>query len=113
MNRENIDRCGELLAERGMRIAFAESATAGRMAMEFSLCKESGKFFIGGMVCYDACIKESLLNVPAGLLAAYTPESAEVTYAIAVGLVPLIKADIHIACGHNVPLWGIGRKQNI
>jgi len=96
MNRENIERCGKLLAGKGMTIAFAESATAGRLAMEFSLCKDSGKFLKGGLVCYDACLKEDVLHVSQEVIDAYSPESAEVTFAIAAGLEQLIKADLHI-----------------
>ena len=96
MDRTDIEECGKLLAAKGLTIAFAESATAGRQAMEFSLCKDSGKFLKGGIVCYDACLKEELLHVSKELIDACTPESAEVTYAIAVGLQQHIEADIHI-----------------
>lgn len=96
MNRENVERCGKLLAEKGMTIAFAESATAGRAAMEFSLCKDAGKFLKGGLVCYDAGLKEDVLHVSQEVIDAYSPESAEVTFAIAAGLEQLIKADLHI-----------------
>lgn len=96
MDRTDIDKCGRLLVANGLTVAFAESATAGRLAMEFSLCKESGKFLKGGIVCYDARLKEDLLHVSKELIDACTPESAEVTHAIAAGLKQLIAADIHI-----------------
>lgn len=96
MERSKIEECGVLLREKGLTVAFAESATAGRLAMEFSLCRDSGKFLKGGIVCYDACLKEELLQVPETLIQKYTPESAEVTYAIADGLQLLMPADIHI-----------------
>lgn len=96
MNRELIEECSALLAKKGLTIAFAESATAGRMSMEFSLAKDSGKFLKGGFVCYDACLKESVLNVSKVLIEEYSPESAEVTHAIALGLIQLISADLYI-----------------
>lgn len=96
MNRKLIEECGALLARKGLTIAFAESATAGRLCMEFALPKNSGKFLKGGFVCYDACLKENVLGVSPKLIAEYTPESAEVTCAIAFGLIQLIPADIHI-----------------
>lgn len=96
MNRQNICKCAVLLASKGLTIAFAESATAGRMAMEFSLCKEASKFLLGGIICYNARLKEDILNVPATTIKTYTPESAEVTRAITLGLKRIIKADIHI-----------------
>lgn len=96
MDRKTIEECGRLLSAKGINIAFAESATAGRAAMEFSLCKDSGKFLRGGIVCYDACLKEELLHVSKELIEQYTPESAEVSYAIAIGMQQLMMADIHI-----------------
>ncbi|KAK6021432.1 competence/damage-inducible protein CinA [Ostertagia ostertagi] len=87
-----VATCGQKLIEKGMTIAFAESATGGRMAAEFSLVKDSGKFLKGGFVCYDACLKESVLHVPAKLIEEFTPESTEVTFAITSGLMGLIEA---------------------
>lgn len=96
MNRKLIEECGKLLVAKELTLAFAESATAGRLAMEFSLSKDAGKFLKGGVVCYDACLKESILKVPKVLIDEFTPESAEVTYAIATGLMQLIPATIYI-----------------
>lgn len=94
---EDLIRCGQLLLDKKLTIAFAESATAGRMASEFSLIAKAGQFLKGGIVCYDACIKEDFLKVPHELIEEYTPESMEVTRAAAKGLSSLIKADLHVA----------------
>lgn len=80
-----------------MTIAFAESATAGRLAAEFSLTENSGKILIGGLVCYDACIKEDVLGIEKSFVEEYTPESAEVTKAMATGLRDFITSDIQVA----------------
>ena len=93
MERLSIERCGQLLAKKKLTLAFAESATAGRAAMEFSLCPNSGEFLKGGIVCYDACLKQDILHVHKGLIEEFTPE---VTYAIAKGLMSVIPADITI-----------------
>ncbi len=90
-------KCARLLARKKLTIAFAESATAGRMCAEFALTPQSGKILVGGIVCYDASLKEQLLNVPLKLVEKYTPESAEVTSALVYGLKELIKADVHVA----------------
>jgi len=95
MKREIIS-CGELLIEKGFTIAFAESATGGRLSAEFALVADAGKFLKGGLVCYDASLKESLLEVSQDLVKRYTPESAEVTEAITKGLAKLIEADLHV-----------------
>lgn len=90
-------QCSRALAERRLTVAFVESATAGRLAAEFSLCPESGSILKGGLVCYDASLKESILHVPKDMLRHFTPESAEVTRELAERLQTYIPADIHIA----------------
>lgn len=40
--------CGELLVKNKLTIAFAESATAGRISAEFALIPDAGKFLKGG-----------------------------------------------------------------
>lgn len=92
-----VEQCTALLVEKELTIAFAESATVGRMAAEFGLTDDAGKILKGGLVCYDACIKKDLLHVDDELVEQYTPESAEVTEAAARGLTSLIPADIHVA----------------
>ncbi len=90
-------QCSKALSERQLMVAFVESATAGRLAAEFSLCPESGSTLKGGLVCYDASLKESILHVPKDMLRHFTPESAEVTRELAERLQTFIPADLHIA----------------
>jgi nicotinamide-nucleotide amidase len=97
MPSEVITKCAKLLADKELNIAFAESATVGRMAAEFGLTDEAGKVLKGGIVCYDAGVKEDLLQVDDSLVEKFTPESAEVTAAAAKGLKSLMPADIHVA----------------
>jgi nicotinamide-nucleotide amidase len=92
-----VEDCCKLLADKELTIAFAESATVGRLAAEFGLSDCAGKILKGGIVCYDACVKEDLLQVDDRLVEEFTPESAEVTKAAAYGLRKLIPADIHVA----------------
>jgi nicotinamide-nucleotide amidase len=94
---EAVNECSKLMAKQKLSIAFAESATAGRLASEFALSSESGKVLRGGIICYDACIKEEILKVPHRLIKKYTPESAEVTEELAKRLKKFMKADIHVA----------------
>lgn len=91
-----MDTVGKMLISKNLIIAFAESATAGRLSAEFSMIDNAGKFLKGGIACYDACLKEDLLQVDHALIKTYTPESMEVTRAISLGLSRLIPADIHI-----------------
>jgi nicotinamide-nucleotide amidase len=96
MLNSDIIQCSEVLIEKKLTIAFAESASAGRMAAEFSMVPNAGQFLKGGFVCYDACLKQEILHVPQELIDEFTPESIEVTKAAAVGLKKLITADIHV-----------------
>ncbi|SKB45794.1 CinA family protein [Dyadobacter psychrophilus] len=89
--------CSSALAAKGLTVAFAESATAGRLSAEFSLCSESGSVLKGGLVCYDASLKIGILRVPKKMIERFTPESAEVTREMAERLQRFIPADIHIA----------------
>jgi len=85
------------MADKGLTIAFAESATAGWLCSEFALTEESGRVLKGGIVCYDADLKVSLLGVPRELIGQFTPESMEVTRKMAYRLRELIASDIQVA----------------
>ena len=104
-------QCARLLAQKKLSFAAAESATAGRLCAEFALTPHSGQILVGGLVCYDAGIKEQLLKVSASLVDKYTPESAEVTEAMAKGLSRLVKAEIHIAITGLVSAGGSETKE--
>lgn len=84
------------LAENNLSIAFAESATAGSLCAAYALAPESGQVLKGGIVCYDAILKEHILHIPPGIIKKYTPESAEVTEQLCRRLKKLIKADIYV-----------------
>ena len=95
---ETVSECAKLLIELELTLGFAESATCGYIAYAFSLVEGAGQFLKGGIFCYDASIKESLLKVDKKLIDQYTPESAAVTKAITEGLAPLLNCDISIGC---------------
>jgi len=97
MAETTILNCSKLLAQKGLTIAFAESATAGWLCSEFALAEESGKVLVGGIVCYDADLKKSLLGVPDELIDRFTPESQEVTDEMARRLSALIPSDVQVA----------------
>lgn len=93
-----VIKSSKLLAEKELTVAFAESATAGKLSYEYSLTPDSGKILKGGLVCYDACIKEDVLGIPHELIKKYTPESAEVTKELARSLHKVVpSADVFIA----------------
>jgi nicotinamide-nucleotide amidase len=89
--------CSEILKKQKLTMSFAESATAGRLSAEFALIPHCGEILKGGIVCYDACIKQDLFGIPEELVKKYTPESAEVTKELAERLGSVMKADIQTA----------------
>jgi len=95
--REWINACSRLIAEKELTIAFAESASAGKLAFEFSQTEFSGRILKGGIVCYNVCIKEAVLGIPEAMIAEYTPESPEVTREMAERLRKMMGAGITVA----------------
>jgi len=83
MPSEIVKKCAKALAEKKWNIAFAESATAGRLSSEFSLTDQSGKILRGGITCYEVFVKEQILHVPHSYIEKFTPESKEVTQKLA------------------------------
>jgi nicotinamide-nucleotide amidase len=92
-----INDCSRILKEQGLTIAFAESATAGRLAAEFSLTEHSGEVLKGGLVCYDAEVKTAVLGIDPAFIEKYTAESAEVTEELAIRLRNLIHSEVQVA----------------
>lgn len=93
----HIMEASSAIAEKGWKIAFAESATAGRLTSEFSRTPHSGKILLGGITCYDASVKKELLRVPSNVIEEFTCESLEVTKVLAENLRYLFLADVFVA----------------
>jgi nicotinamide-nucleotide amidase len=97
MPAKSVIACCHSILEKELTIAFVESATTGRLIYEFTSVPDCGKIVRGSIVCYDASVKTELLGVPAEIIEQHTPESAEVTQCLALGLKQLIPADILVA----------------
>lgn len=97
MPSEKVRACAKAIAEKKWKIAFVESATAGRMCSEFSLTDDSGDILRGGISCYEVFIKENILKVPHELIEKHTPESAEVTESLAQNALSIFKSEIIVA----------------
>lgn len=94
---DKVIQCAKALLDKEYNIAFIESATAGRMCSEFALTEYSGEILRGGLVCYSVFVKDQFLHVPHILIENYTPESSEVTKAMAKGGRKLFNADVTVA----------------
>lgn len=98
MSHIKIEECSELLANKKLKIAFIESATAGAVAAAFALTPYSGDVLVGGLICYDLEVKTSVLKISKELVEKYSAESQEITKQMAVkGKKLFKKADVIIA----------------
>ena len=59
----------DLMIERGLRVATAESCTGGLLGARITDVPGSSAYFVGGFVTYDNQAKQDWLGVPAALLA--------------------------------------------
>jgi nicotinamide-nucleotide amidase len=75
-----------------LRVAVAESVTAGNIASALATGADASVWFRGGVVAYSAHAKHGLLGVPEGPL--ITPECAE---AMARGVARHLEADVALA----------------
>jgi nicotinamide-nucleotide amidase len=64
-----VERAGEALARRGLRLVTAESCTGGLMAAAFIDRPGASRFFHAGLVTYSDAAKTELLGVQPGTLA--------------------------------------------
>lgn len=97
MASSKVIECSKALKRKNWTIAFVESASAGKMSYEFSTVPDSGDILIGGIVCYNACMKKDILDIPEELIENFTPESAEVTKALALSFSKYGAADVCVA----------------
>lgn len=77
---------GELLAERSLTIAVAESCTGGLIASRLTDIAGSSRYVDRGVVTYSNQAKIDLLGVPAELIAAHGAVSEAVALAMADGI---------------------------
>jgi nicotinamide-nucleotide amidase len=88
---------GQMLAERGMTIAVAESCTGGLIATRITNNPGSSAYFAGGVVAYSNAAKADLLGVPAAVLEEHGAVSDPVVRAMAEGVRKRFGVDIGIA----------------
>jgi nicotinamide-nucleotide amidase len=87
----------ELLRERGLTLATAESCTGGLVGARLTDVAGSSDVFLGGVIPYSNAAKEAQLGVPAAVLDAYGAVSAEVAAAMAHGARARLEADVAVA----------------
>jgi nicotinamide-nucleotide amidase len=88
---------GQMLSERGMTIAVAESCTGGLIAKRITDNPGSSAYFAGGVVAYSNAAKSALLGVSAASLEEHGAVSDPVVRAMAEGVRERFGVDIGIA----------------
>jgi PncC family amidohydrolase len=83
--------------DRGLRVAFAESCTGGRVGDALTDVAGSSGYVAGGIVAYEDAAKEALLGVPHQALLAHGAVSAQVAVAMAEGARARFAADLAAA----------------
>ena len=92
-----VDRIvADLLIERGLTIATAESCTAGGLASRLTDLAGSSAYLLGGLVVYSNAMKTELAGVPAELIERVGAVSAEVALALAEGARDRVGTDLGV-----------------
>jgi nicotinamide-nucleotide amidase len=87
----------DLLMERGMTFASAESCTGGNIAHVVTLIPGSSEVFKGTAVTYATPMKTKVLGVPAATIEQYGVVSQQVVEGMAKGVRDLMEADFGVA----------------
>jgi nicotinamide-nucleotide amidase len=88
---------GDLLRQRGLTLALAESCTGGLVAELVTAAPGASEFFLGSAVTYANAAKRDLLGVPESLLERSGAVSAEVARAMAGGARQAFHSDLALA----------------
>jgi nicotinamide-nucleotide amidase len=84
----------DLLRERGLTLATAESCTGGMVGARLTEVAGASDVYLGGIVAYANEVKERVLGVPAEVLEAHGAVSAETAAAMAAGARDVLGADV-------------------
>jgi PncC family amidohydrolase len=90
-------QAGQLLQQRGLRLAVAESCTGGLIADRLTNVPGSSAYFVGGVVAYAYEAKTGLLGVSQGTLEAHGAVSRETVLEMATGVRALLAVDIGLS----------------
>ena len=94
---EMARKVGNLLAERNLTCATAESCTGGLIGHLITEIPGSSRYFAGGAVVYSYAAKERVLGVERATLERVGAVSAEVAQEMAQGALHLYDVDVAVA----------------
>ena len=80
------EQIGRLLRHKGLSIATAESCTVGSICAQIGRVAGASDYLQGGIIAYQAELKDELLGVPLSLIEKHHVVSREVAEAMALGI---------------------------
>lgn len=88
---------GEILKNRGLTIAAAESCTGGLLSSMITDEPGSSRYFLGSVVAYDNAVKKRSLGVKSATLRDYGAVSVAAADEMASGVRKKLKSDLGVA----------------
>ena len=92
-----VESVSGALRSRRMRLATAESCTAGLIATRLTDLPGASEIFVGGVVAYENAVKQALLEVPEDMLVRHGAVSEAVAVQMATGVARSLAADVGVA----------------
>ena len=92
-----LDSIEEVLLERKLTLAVAESTTGGKLAEKITSRSGCSRYFLGGLIAYHNQVKIKQLGVPETLINEYGAVSLPVAKQMARGVRELFNADIAVS----------------
>lgn len=111
MRRDVPTAAVEILKEKKLRLATAESCTGGLVAKLVTDVSGSSEVFLGGVVSYSNDVKVGILGVSEETLAAHGAVSEETAREMALGAKARLRADVAVSTtGIAGPTGGTAEK---
>ena len=106
-----VNQIHEILINNGKTISVAESCTGGLLSKLLTDLSGSSKYFVLGIVAYNNKIKESILQIPKGIIRKNGAVSTETAKSLAKSVRKIAKTDFGIGItGIAGPAGGSAQK---
>ncbi len=92
-----IHYLSELLKEKQLNVAVAESCTGGMLGAEFTELSGSSEYFLGGVIAYSNEVKHNLLNISNDIIDNYGAVSEQTAIVMARNIRQLFGSDYGIS----------------
>lgn len=102
---------GDLLRERRLTLAVAESCTGGMLGQRITSVSGSSGYFVGGIIAYADEVKTAILNVERAVLDEHGAVSAQTASRMAAGVMRALGTDLGVSItGIAGPAGGTAEK---